>query len=80
MKTRKSEVLMRMWRNWNTRVWWSNCYVNSIVVPQKIENMPTICCCSIAKSCLTLYDSMDGSIPGSSVLHYLPQLAQIHVH
>ena len=38
------------------------------------------CCCSVAKSCLTLCDPMDRSTVGSSVLHYLPEFAQIHVH
>ena len=38
-------------------------------------------CCrySVTKSCLTLCDSMDCSMPGSPVLHYLPEFAQIHV-
>ena len=27
-----------------------------------------------------LYDPMDCSTPGASVLHYLPQFAQTHVH
>ena len=27
-----------------------------------------------------LCDPMDGSMPGSSVLHYLPELVQILVH
>ena len=38
------------------------------------------CCCSVTKSCLTLFDPMDCSTPGSSVLHYLPEFAQTHVH
>ena len=38
------------------------------------------CCCSIALSCLTLGDPTDCSTPGSSVLHYLSELAQTHVH
>ena len=38
------------------------------------------CYCSLAKSCLTLCDPMDCSSPGFSVLHYLPEFAQIHVH
>ena len=38
------------------------------------------CCCSVAKLCLTLCDSMDYSMPGSHVLHYLLEFAQIHVH
>ena len=37
-------------------------------------------CCSVAKLCPTLCDPMDCSTPGSSVLHYLPEPAQIHVH
>jgi len=37
-------------------------------------------CCSVTKSCLTLCDPIDCSTPGSLVLHYLPEIAQIHVH
>ena len=37
-------------------------------------------CCSIAKLCLTLYDTMDCSMPGFPVLHELPESAQTHVH
>ena len=29
---------------------------------------------------LPLYDPMDCSMPGSSVLHYFPEFVQIHVH
>ena len=36
-----------------------------------------ICCCSVAKSCLTLCDLMDCSMPGFSVLHYLPELLKL---
>ena len=36
--------------------------------------------CSAAKSCLTLCHLMNCSMLGSSVLHHLPELAQIHVH
>ena len=38
------------------------------------------CCCSDAKSWLTLYNSIDCSMPGYSVLHCLLEFAQIHVH
>ena len=34
-------------------------------------------CCSVAKSCLTLCDSMDFSTAGFPVLHHLPELAQL---
>ena len=36
-------------------------------------------CCSVAKLGPTLCDPMDCSMPGSSVLHYLLEFAQIHV-
>ena len=38
------------------------------------------CCCSVAQSCPTLFDLMNGSMPGFPVLHYLSKLAQTHVH
>ena len=37
-------------------------------------------CCSIIKSCLTLCNSMNYSTTSFSVLHYLPEFAQIHGH
>ena len=37
-------------------------------------------CCSVTKTCPTLWDPMDCSTPGSPVLHCLPEFAQIHVH
>ena len=39
-----------------------------------------VICCSLVKSCPTLWDPMECSTPGSSVLHYLPEFAQVHVH
>ena len=38
------------------------------------------CCCSVAKFCLTLCDSMDRGTPSSPILHYLPEFAQTHIH
>ena len=38
------------------------------------------CCCSVTKSSLILCDPMDCSMSVSSVLHCLPEFAQIHVH
>ena len=35
---------------------------------------------SVAQSCLTLCDPMDGSTPGFPVHHQLPELTQTHVH
>ena len=37
------------------------------------------CPCPVTKLCLTLCNPMEGSTPGSSVLHCLPEFAQIHV-
>ena len=37
-------------------------------------------CCSVSKSCPTLCNRMNCSTPGFPVLHYLPELTQIHVH
>ena len=37
-------------------------------------------CCSVAQSCLTLYNPIDCSMPGFLVLHCLPEFVQIHVH
>ena len=36
--------------------------------------------CSVAKPCPTLCDRVDCSTPGFPVLHYLPKLAQTHIH
>ena len=36
-------------------------------------------CCSVTKSCLTLWDPVDCSMPGFPVLHYLPEFTQTHV-
>ena len=38
------------------------------------------CCYSVTKSWSTLYIPMDCSTLGFSVLHYLPEFAQTHVH
>ena len=40
----------------------------------------TICCCRVAKQCLTLCNFMDCSIRGFPVLHYFWEFAQVHVH
>ena len=40
----------------------------------------SLCCCSVAQLCLTLCNPMNISMPGFPVLHYLLELAQIHVH
>ena len=39
-----------------------------------------LCCCSVTKSCPALCKPMDCRMPDPSVLHCLPEFAQIHVH
>ena len=41
---------------------------------------PSGCCCPFAQLCLTLWDSMDYSMPGFPVLRHLLEFAQTHVH
>ena len=43
-------------------------------------NGPFHCCCLVIKPCPTLCHSMDCSMPGFHVLHYLQEFAHIHVH
>ena len=38
------------------------------------------CFCSVTQDCPTLCNAKDCSIQGFPVLHYLPELAQIHTH
>ena len=45
-----------------------------------VELLATIICCLVAKSCPTLYNPVDCSIPGLPVHHYLQEFAQTHVH
>ena len=40
-----------------------------------LQNACSCCYCSVAKSCPTLCDPRDYSMPGSSVLHYLLEFA-----
>ena len=38
------------------------------------------CFCSVIMSCPNHWDPIDCSMPGFTVLHHLPEFAQIHVH
>ena len=71
--------------------WPSWCYLNFVTVlshlslllfffPHLPGSILYFCCCSVTKLCLTLCDPMDRSTPGFSVLHGLPEFAQILVH
>ena len=39
-----------------------------------------ICCYSVTKSCLTVWNPKDCSMAGFPILHHLLEFAQIHVH
>ena len=62
---------------------WSDCcisyWVTSVsgkgVDKTEKESWVSGSCCSVAKSCPTLWDPMDCSTSGSSVLHYYPEFA-----
>ena len=43
------------------------------------SDLEDCCCCSVAKSCLTLCHSMDCSTPGFPVLHHFLEFAQTRV-
>ena len=45
-----------------------------------IKKMLNQICCSVSSSCSTLRNPMNCGIPGSPVLHYLLEFAQINVH
>ena len=54
--------------------------VNNPAKLQKFTLVPSILCCSVAKSCPTLLDPMKCSTPSFPVPHHLPDFAQVHVH
>ena len=41
------------------------------------HGLPALCCCSVTKSCPSLCDPMDCSMPGFPVLHYLLDLLKL---
>ena len=55
-------------------------YKNNTLKKEWTQYNLDCCCFSVAKPCLTLWNHLDCSTPGSSVFHYLPEFAQIHVH
>ena len=44
-----------------------------------ISQISSLCCCLVAKLCLTLHGPMDHTTPAFSVPHHLPEFAQAHV-
>ena len=78
----KVRILLRTISVW----YWTGPSKNKIKEIKKVfilegrnKTAPT-CCCSVAKSRLTLCHPMDCSTPGFSVLNYLLEFAQTHGH
>ena len=58
-------------------------YRNLVTLPgptSRTKDLTPSCYCSVAPSCLTLYDPMDCCTPGFSILHHLLELPQTHIH
>ena len=58
----------------------SSLWLQFFLSPPHLEHHFHYLHCSAAKLYLTLQGSMDWSMPGLPVLHYLPEFVQIHVH
>ena len=69
--------ILQKWRKiLHVTVW---LFLHNNKIP-KNSKLKLFCCCSLTKSYLTLCNLIDRSSPASSVLHYLLEFAQIHVH
>ena len=55
-------------------------YTDGQKAREKMLNIGKYWCCSVVKSCPTLCDPMDYSMPGFPVFHYLLGFAQTQVH
>ena len=56
------------------------CYLTGLEKNSRTYYSESLCFHSVAQLCLTLCGPMDCSTPGFSVLHYLLEFAQTHVH
>ena len=54
--------------------------VSVVVEEAKLTHFYLSCCYSVTKSCPTLCNPMDCSMPGFPVPYHLPDFAQIYVH
>ena len=78
------------------KLWWQRYYFKLFLPPSLSSHTSSVFCvlyiflhsrwfhpvqlCSVAQPYLTLCDPMDCNKPGFSVLHYLLEFVQIHVH
>ena len=76
----KKFMSIQNWKNSTMHTGISFTYINPLLVSLFHLLHLSLCCCSVTLSYLTLWDPMDYSMPDFPVLHYLPELAQIHVH
>ena len=81
------DTLNNWWRSW-PHIWHSpimfvhiHTHIHAhLVYHLYLSCFQVACCCSVAKSCPALCNSMDCSMPGSPVLHCLLEFTHIHVH
>ena len=80
------EAILQNWREEETLVASSRPRPKMLLNPPPCSGGPGTapaaknCFCSVAESCLTLCGHVDWSLPGSPVLHCLPEFAQSRVH
>ena len=60
--------------------WWALRLFHTLTIVHNTVINSYGCSCSVTKSCPTLCDPIDYSTTGFSVLHFLPEFAQIHAH
>ena len=63
-------------------VTWQKCFQRNFPFPSLCLWLGLLLssCCLVAKSCATLCNPMDCSLPGFPVLHYLPESVQTPLH
>ena len=79
-------VTIPVWTSelWNTSILysaycWDVMTLSRSVSPNSLDSR-FLCCCSVAKSWMSLCDHVNCTTPGFPVLHHLPELAQTHIH
>ena len=83
------QMCSRTWPHSQTRATWKmrvlllspDWRFSRVLSGFRVISVGWFCCfSSVAQSCPTLCNPMNCSTPGFLVLHYLPELAQTHVH
>jgi len=76
----RKELDTTEWLNWTELNLEIQTFLCRTGIRQHAWKMIRCCCHSVTELCPTPCDPMDCSTPLSSILHCLPELAQIHVH